>query len=527
MNEAFAIVHIPLSQFTEKAIPTFGYNAIPKLYGLTNDKSLEASGVSKLRVIENFNLRGNGVLIGIIDTGIDYMNPIFMKQNGSTKILSLWDQTIDTGTAPTEAGFGSEYNSQQINQALISQNPYEIVPSIDEIGHGTMLAGVAAGNEVPEKDFAGVVPESELVIVKLRQSKKYLRDFFVIPDDIPSYQGNHIMWGVQYCLQMARKLNKPIVILTGVGSSQGTHKGYAPLPTLMSIVGDYPNTAVVLPVGNEGNMKRHFHGNIDSTMGYTTVELKVGEADKGFSMELWGDLYGVYTIDILSPNGEYISKLLGGLQFNKEIEFLFEGTKISIDYQLSDTPTGEQLILMRFRNVSAGIWKFNVYSQNNISVDFDIWLPMGNMISKETYFISADNYVTLLAPGTAALPITITAYDITNNSLYLNASRGYNRDNIVKPELAAPGVNYIAPNQNKEFVAYTGSSVAAAHAAGIVAMILEWGVVKGNETSLDTIEVKNYLIRGSIKMPGLTYPNRDWGYGMINAFNVFDILRRR
>jgi hypothetical protein len=295
----------------------------------------------------------------------------------------------------------------------------------------------------------------------------------------------------------------------------------------MSIVGDYPNTAVVLPVGNEGNMKRHFHGNIDSTMGYTTVELKVGEADKGFSMELWGDLYGVYTIDILSPNGEYISKLLGGLQFNKEIEFLFEGTKISIDYQLSDTPTGEQLILMRFRNVSAGIWKFNVYSQNNISVDFDIWLPMGNMISKETYFISADNYVTLLAPGTAALPITITAYDITNNSLYLNASRGYNRDNIVKPELAAPGVNYIAPNQNKEFVAYTGSSVAAAHAAGIVAMILEWGVVKGNETSLDTIEVKNYLIRGSIKMPGLTYPNRDWGYGMINAFNVFDILRRR
>ncbi|HEX3022402.1 MAG TPA: S8 family serine peptidase, partial [Lachnospiraceae bacterium] len=157
---------------------------------------------------------------------------------------------------------------------------------------------------------------------------------------------------------------------------------------------------------------------------------------------------------------------------------------------------------------------------------FDIWLPMGNMITSDTYFTVPDNYMTLLSPGTAVVPIVLTAYDIANDSLYIEASRGYNGDNVIKPELAAPGVNYIAPNQNKEFVAFSGSSVAAAHTAGIVAMILEWGVVRGNEPNLDTIEVKNYLIRSSVKSPNVTYPNREWGYGIINIYKVFDVLKR-
>lgn len=527
MNEAFAIVYVPVSQITERAISTFGYNAIPKLYGLTSERSLEASGVTRLRRIPNFNLRGNGVLIGIIDTGIDYTNPVFIKPDGTTKIITIWDQTLTIGTAPAGAKFGSEYNSDQINQALASENPYEIVPSIDEIGHGTMLAGVAAGNEEPEEDFSGVAPESNLIIVKLRQAKNYLRDFFIIPKDVPCFQENHIMWGVQYCSQVARNLNRPIVILTGMGTSQGDHKGYAPLPTLISIIGDLPNTVIVLPVGNEGNRNRHFHGDINLSTGYSTVELNVGENEDGFSMELWGDAPGIYTIDILSPSGEFIPKLPAGLRLNKEISFIFERTNIYIDYQLSQTPSGEPIILMRFRNVSSGIWRFNVYSQNNIPGSFDIWLPMGNMITYDTFFAHADNYITLLIPGTAPVPIVITAYDIVNNSLYLYASRGYTRDNVIKPELAAPGVNYIAPNQNKEYASYTGSSVAAAHTAGIVAMILEWAVIEGNEPGLDTIGVKNYLIRGSMKPPLLPYPNREWGYGIINIFNVFDILKRR
>ncbi|SFR68193.1 S8 family peptidase [Anaeromicropila populeti] len=527
INEAFAIVHIPIAEMTKEAVRTFSYNAIPKLYGLTSEESLGISGVTKLRSIQKFNLRGNGVIIGIIDTGIDYTNPVFIKQDGTTKIISIWDQTLTTGAAPVGAEFGTEYNSEQINQALKLENPYELVPSKDKIGHGTMLAGVAAGNEVPQYGFSGVVPESDLVIVKLRQAKKYLRDFFIVPNDIPCYQENHIMWGVQYCTQIARNLNRPIVILTGMGTSQGSHSGYEPLPVLTSIIGDFPDTVVVLPAGNEGNLKRHFHGSINDSTDYATVELHVGNEDKGFSMELWGNAYGTYSIDILSPSGEFISNLPISIQLNREISFIFEQTIIYLDAQLTQTPTGEPLILMRFSNVTSGIWRFNVYDQSGLPGDFDIWLPMGNMITIDTYFVVADNDITLLASGAAVVPIVMTAYDPKNNTLYLNAGRGYSRDNTIKPELAAPGVNYIAPNLNQKFSLYTGSSVAAAHTAGIAAMILEWGVIRKNDFALDSIKVKNYLIRGSVKLPELTYPNRDWGYGIINIFQVYDIFKLR
>jgi len=526
MNEAFAIVHVPVSQISINMVTAYGYSAMPKLYGLTSENGLEASGVNRLRAIPNFDLRGSGVLVGIIDTGIDYTNPVFLKSDGTTKIISIWDQTINTGHTTNELMFGTEYKSQQINQALSSTNPYNIVPSSDNNGHGTMMAAVAVGNENLKENFTGIAPDAEIVIIKLRQAKQYLRDFYVIPDDVDCYQENHIMWGVQYCIRIARDLNRPIVICSGIGSSQGAHEGRTYLSTFMSIVGDFPNTVLVAPIGNEGTRGRHYYSTIDPAIGFNTVELNVGEKDEGgFSMELWGDSPGIYNIDIASPNGEYIPKISAGLREHLEKRFLFESTIIYIDNLVAESQTGEQLILIRFRNMTPGVWKFNVYGQSNLSSGFHIWLPMGNMISKNTYFIKPNIYTTILEPGSATSPITITAYNPVNNSLYIESSRGYTKNNTVKPDLAAPGVNYIAPNQSKEFVSYSGTSVAAAHATGIVAMILEWGVVKGNQPSLDSPEVKNYLIRGAERNPNIPYPNKDWGYGMINVFNVFDIFR--
>lgn len=525
MNEAYAIVHVPVSQVTQNMTKQYGYSAIPKLYGLTSAVSIEASGVMKLRAMPNFNLRGNGVLVGIIDTGIDYTNPVFIKADGTTKIISIWDQTIDTGSVPYDYTFGTEYNSVQINNALTSATPYDIVPSRDENGHGTMMAAVSAGNENPNKNFTGVAPDADIIIVKLRQAKQYLRNFFVIPENALCYQENHIMWGIQYCVQKSYELNRPIVICTGVGSSQGPHDGRSHLSTFMSIVGDFSKTAVVAPIGNEGARRRHYYGNIDPSVGYDTVELYVGENEGGFSMELWGDLPGIYSIDITSPGGEYISRIKTGLREHKEIRFIFESTIIIIDYEIAEALTGEQLILMRFRNVTSGFWTFHVYGQNNLYTGFHIWLPMGDMISKNTYFTRSNIYTTVLDPGSSTIPISITAYDIANNSLYFEASRGYTRKDVVKPELAAPGVNYIAPNHNKEYVSYTGTGVAAAHTAGIAAMILEWGVVNGNRPNIDTSEIKNYLIRGANRSNNLIYPNKDWGFGIIDIFNAYNVFR--
>jgi subtilisin family serine protease len=177
INFFTAVEHLPVSQMTEDIISKMGYSSIPALLGLISEASLEASGILRIRSIPNFDLRGKGVLIGIVDSGIDYTNPIFQMADKTTRIASIWDQTIISDTIPAGMAYGTEYTKEQINEALKNENPFSIVPSKDEIGHGTMIAGIAAGNEVPESGFYGVAPEAELVIVKLKPAKPYLKQF--------------------------------------------------------------------------------------------------------------------------------------------------------------------------------------------------------------------------------------------------------------------------------------------------------------------------------------------------------------
>jgi subtilisin family serine protease len=310
-----------------------------------------------------------------------------------------------------------------------------------------------------------------------------------------------------------------------MGTSQTSHDGGTPLGNLISVLGDFPRVVTVTSVGNEGNLGRHYYGLIDPVIGYNTVELNVGEKDEGLSMYFWGDAPGIFTLDILSPSGEYIPRLAAGLRVFREISFIFEQTIIYIHILTVESETGDQFILLRFNNVSPGIWRFNVYGQGDLLSGFHIWLPMGDMITRETYFVQPDIYTTVLSPSTAVVPISVTAYNPVNGTLYINASRGYTRTNTIKPEFGAPGVNYVAPALNGQFIPYNGTGVAASHTAGIAALILEWGVVRGNQPTLDTQEIKKYLIRGARRSNILTYPNRDWGYGMLDVFNVFDILR--
>ena len=525
MNEAYAVLYIPVSQVSGRNMGTYGFSTAPNILGLASEVALEASGVDELRNIPNFNLRGAGVLVGVIDTGINYTLPVFKNEDGTSKIISIWDQTIQSENYPREYNFGTEFRTEQINQALQAENPFDIVPSTDENGHGTMMAAVAAGTEIEEDNFNGVAPDAELVIVKLMQAKEYLVNFFAIPQGIIGYQENSVMWGAQYCIRIARELKRPIAICFGIGTSQGAHDGNSPLSSLLSLLADFPKTGIVTAIGNEGNRGRHYHGIIDPSIGNVTVELNVGENEGEFAIELWGDAPGIYSIDILSPSGEYIPQIAASLRVNREIAFIFEETVIYIEYQTVETETGDEQIFLRFRNVSAGTWKFTVYGQGDLATGFHIWLPMGDFLSENTYFIQPDVYTTIIDPGTAAIPITVTAYNPVNGTLFVNASRGYTRSNTIKPELAAPGVNYRAPNVSGEYVNYTGTGVASAHTVGIIALALEWGVVKGNQPNMDTVEIKNYFIRGATRSNNLTYPNRDWGYGMLNIYNTFSVLR--
>jgi subtilisin family serine protease len=525
INFLQAVVHVPVQDITNLTILELGYSVMPTLNGLISHASLEASGILRIRNIPNFNLRGQGVLIGIIDTGIDYTNPIFINADGTTRIASIWDQSIATGPPPEGRQYGTEYTRDQINQALQSANPREIVPSIDTNGHGTMVAGIAGGSENSENDFAGVAPDAEFVVVKLKPAKRYLKQFFKVPEDAVCYQSNDILFAIGYLLDTAVILQRPMAICIAVGTSQGGHDGRGILGSYLSLISSSPGIGVIVAAGNEGNGRRHYYGEIDAVTGYDVVEVNVGEDELGFSMELWGGAPSIFSIDILSPSGEYVPRIAVGMDENREISFIFERTIIYVDYQMVEAQTGDQLILIRFENPSQGIWRFNVYERGDLNLGFHIWLPIGNFLSENTYFIKSDPYTTILSMGNAEVPITVTAYNNVDDSLYLDASRGYSRIGLVKPSVAAPGVNLTGPTMDQGFTSFSGTSTSAAHTTGIAAMILEWGLVRRNLPGMSTIEIKKLIIRGARRDLDLQYPNRDWGYGILDIYNVFDSLR--
>jgi len=388
-----------------------------------------------------------------------------------------------------------------------------------------MIAGIAGGSAVEESGFYGVAPDAEFVVVKLKQAKRYLRDFFFIPQNAVCFQENDIMQGLMYLFNVSLRLQRPIVVCIALGSSQGAHDGLGTLSTFISISASVPGIGIIVAAGNEGNARRHFSGRINATTGYDTVELNVAENEPGFSMEIWGTSPDVYSLDILTPTGEYIPRIAVGRNEHRVINFIFEETVIYVDFQMVESQSGSQLILMRFDRPTPGIWRFNVYERGGLNRGFNIWLPMEGFISNGTYFIRSDPYTTILTLGNALNPITVTAYNDADDSLYLNASRGFTVTNRIKPEIAAPGVNVLGPTMDGGFARFTGTSVAAAHTTGIAVLMFEWGYIRGNIPNMSTVEMRNLLIRGARRDADAVYPNRDWGYGILDIYNVFDALR--
>lgn len=538
VNSTLAVVYVPLSTVTPSTYTSYTYSAVPKLYSLLDVTSMDAAGITAAGELPVLNNQGAGVIVGFVDTGINYTDSLFRNVDGSTRIIGIWDQTnnsdnsnnIENETAKPFSAFsalyGTQYTAEEINLALNSDNPASIVPTRDENGHGTFLASIAAGNRDERAGFSGAASQASIAMVKLKPAKQYLRDFYLIQDGADAYQENDIMMGVSYLYFLARKYSMPLVVCIPLDTNMGSHMGMSRLGQYLNQVSLSNGSAVITAAGNETGARHHFRAVMDADTDEVTAELRVGEREAGFSMELWAENMGAYTVGFISPTGEVAREISVPLRGENTVFFLLEQTQITVYTQIADVSSGSQFIFMRFENPMSGIWRILIRNSLDIRETFHIWLPVRGFISDETYFLRPDPDTIITDPGNARYPITVTAYDHTKNSIYIHASRGYSLSGRIKPDLAAPGVNILGASvSGRRLTRMSGTSVSAAHLAGAAAILLNWGVLNANYPYLNTPVLKSIFVRGAQRNPALTYPNREFGYGTLNLYEAFLHLR--
>ncbi len=545
IDRGLGLVFVRRNQMEPIGLLNYSYQRLPALFGLQelmtesvgevfDPTPLIASGIRDVQQ-EPLNLTGKGTIIAFLDTGIDYQNPVFKKADGSSRILAIWDQTIQDGVPPSGFEYGTEYTQEIINQALQNENPFSVVPSRDENGHGTAIASVAAGSRIEGGTvFTGAAPDADILVIKLKECKQYLKDYYLIPDGVTAYQSTDIMMALEYADTFARSFYRPVIFCIALSSSYGSHSGNTPLSNYLNRLANKRSRIFVVGGGNEGNSSHHYEGNLSPADGgenetQEEIEIRVGENERGFIAEIWGKSPNVFTLSIRSPGGEELPNTGVRVGRGIEYEFVYERTDITVSYALVEGNTGDELITVRFQNPTPGIWTLILQSESGLTnAGFHIWLPITQFLSSETYFLSPNPNITLTLPSYAENVITVSSYSDRNNSIYVRSGRGFSRGSDIKPDIAAPAVGVSAVQRGVpgeiRIRKVTGSAAAAAITAGGVADFMQWAITDRNANYLKSGEVKNYLIRGAIRDGNLTYPNRLWGFGKLSIQGVFDSL---
>ena len=524
IDEQFAVLYFRRSGRIPISVSKYTYNSIPKLYGLMQEAVLPAREYDPVNLIRSgisevqrppLSLTGKGVVIGFIDTGIRYNLDVFKNQDGTSRILAIWDQTIQDGTPPDGFSFGTEYTNEQINEAVRSDDPLSVVPSTDTDGHGTAVASVAAGSSAGFGiNFGGAAPGSDIVMVKCKEAKGYLRDYYLIPDGVPAYCDANIGMALKYLDQFAEVRERPVVICSGMGTNWGDHAGNSVLARYLDRIARKRNRVVVVGGGNEGNAGHHFQRlfPMEGAAVMQTAEIRVGNDEPGFVMELWGTVPNTMSVSIRSPGGEVIPYIDFRSRETRNFSFIYEKTRIAVDHILVEQGGGDELVVFRIVQPTAGVWTFRIEIQGSIGYGYiNMWLPITPFLKTDVYFLNSTPYVTLTEPSLADNVITVSAYDAGNNSFYIDSGRGFARGGRLKPDIATPGVDV-----STVLGARTGSCMAAAITAGGAAQFMQWAVIEGNDVLAQSMEVKAYFVRGAARSEDIIYPNRSWGaYGNI------------
>ena len=483
--------------------PQIEYVEKPKRLYFAVDRARSVSCISPVQIAGSSyvpDLTGRGVLTAVLDSGIDYFHEDFRNEDGSTRIALLWDQAL-----------GKVFTREEINEALRMENRQEakrLVPSADESGHGTAVAGIAAGNgRESGGKYRGVAYESELLVVKLG-----------VPSPLGFPWTTELMRGLDYVVRYAAAAAKPLAVNLSFGNTYGSHDGTSLLETYIDGIASYGRSSIVIGTGNEGAGGGHISGML-TERNPVDVELSVSDYETGLNVQLWKEYVDELRITLVMPDGTELGPLpaVTGTQTLDHA-----GTRILVYYGEPGPYSAAQEIYfdimpLRGEYLTGGIWKFRLTPVRIIRGRYDLWLPSSAVLNRATGFLGATPDTTLTIPSTARAAVSVGAYNGFYQTYADFSGRGFTRiTDQVKPELAAPGVGIMAPKAGGGYEPVTGTSFAAPMVSGSAALLMQWGIVDGNDAFLYGEKLKAYLIRGARQLPGYpSWPNPQLGWGVL------------
>ncbi len=507
LSSNYAILSIDTNEINRLySFPEIEDIELPKKLYLGANTDLTSSCILSVQNPYSYNLNGNGTIIGIIDSGIDYTHIDFRNTDGSTRILYLWDQTVD-GSPPADFNEGTEYTQFQIDSALQSDNPFNIVPSNDFNGHGTAVAGIAAGNH-------GVAFKSDLIIVKVGRNSG---DFFTRSTDI--------MRAVRYIISKSRELQKPVAINMSFGMNSGSHTGNSLFEEYLSEISAEWKNVLVIPTGNEGGAGHHFNGLLKSNQ-IKEIEFFTASGITDFYLSLWKNFADTFAVELIFPNG--ISSGVINIE-NRLKTVRVDNMTLTVIYGQPTRYSTEQEIYFNIsaneNYIRAGLWKLRIIPSTIVDGEINIWLPTIEEVTAKTYFSNPSVYNTMTLPSTAHKIIRVSGYNDRIGNIAEFSGNGV-PDTTLIPDIAAPAVNVISARSGGGYDYFTGTSFAAPFVTGSAALMMQWGIVNGNSPFLYGERIKAFLRLGARRSDGIIYPNQTFGYGTLCLSNSVSYMER-